>query len=363
MTTIHSIEVRAIAVERTTTLTTAYGPRNDATTVLVQIQTDDGITGVGQAIVDQPYYGESAEGMVANIRTHLAPLLLGEDPFAIARLNDMLSRALPGHNASRSALEMALWDIKGKALRVPVYQLLGGKLRDGIEIMGSLRHASPEAMAAEAVELLDRHRYPVIKMKTGMDVMGDTQRYAAVREAVGDRAGLQIDGNAGYSFGDALLALTAMIDTGNLVMIDQPVANLDDMADLARRLPVPLMADESIDGPRQALDIARKRAASGGFVKISRLGGLLDVQKTTTIFEAAGMTVSMGIYYDVIAAAAAHLAAALPAVTWPSPFTDLTGTILTEPLVPEGLLLPVPDGPGLGVKLDQELVERYTLDL
>jgi len=363
MTKIATIDARAIAIERTTTLTTAYGPRNDATTILVQVHTDEGVSGFGQAAVDQPYYGETAVGMLANIREHLAPALIGQNPFNIERLNHLLRRSLPGHHASQSAVEMALWDIKGKAFGIPVYQLLGGKLRAGVEIMGSLTHGDPDAMAAEAVEMLDRCPYPIIKMKVGMGAGEDVRRYAAVRKAVRERAGLQVDGNAGYRPDEALLALTRLVEIGNLVMVDQPVTHIDDMADLARRLPVPLMADESLDGPRDALDIIRLRAASGGFIKISKLGGMLNVQKTATLFEAAQMTISLGIYYDVIAAAAAHLAAALPAVTWPSPFTDLTGSILTEPLVPDGLLLPVPEGPGLGVELDPELVDHYTLDL
>jgi L-alanine-DL-glutamate epimerase-like enolase superfamily enzyme len=361
VTVIQAVDVRAIAIQRTSTLTTAYGPRNDATTVLVQMKTDDGLTGLGQAAVDQPYYGETAEGMLANIRTYLAPGLIGQNPFDITRLAALLERTLPGHEASRSALEMALWDIKGKALGVPVYQLLGGKLHAGISVMGSLAHGEPDAMAESVLETLDRVPYSTIKLKVGMGIDDDVRRYKAVREAVGDRAALQVDANAAYTYGDAILALSRLIDIGNLVMIDQPVASLDDMAALARMLAVPLMADEAIGGPADALEIVKRRAASAGFLKIAKHGGMLNVQKIATIFEAAGMAISMGIYYDVIAAAAAHLSAALPAVTWPSAFTDLNDTILTEPLVPDGLLLRVPEGPGLGVDLDPEQVERLTV--
>ena len=363
VTVIQTIRARAIAIERASTLTTAYGPRSDATTVLVEVHTDDGLAGFGQAAVDQPYYGETAEGMLANIRTYLAPALIGRNPFEIERLARVLQTTLPGHPASHAALEMALWDLKGKALGVPVYELLGGKVRDGIDVMGSLAHGEPEAMADEAQALLDQVPYRLLKLKVGMDVEGDVQRYRAVRAAVGDQATLQVDGNAGYTFGEALLALTRMVEIGNLVMVDQPVTRLEDMVELARRLPVSLMADEALGGPADALDIIVRRAAGGGFIKIGKQGGLLQVQKTAAIFEAAGLPLSMGIYYDMIAAAAAHLAAALPAVTWPSAFTDLKGTLLTEPLVPRGLLLRVPTGPGLGVELDPEQVERFALDL
>ena len=363
MTRIESITATAIAIERRMTLTTAHGARNDANTVLIEMRTDDGLTGLGQAPVDQPYYGETAEGMLVNIRRYLAPALIGQDPFDIERQNASLRRTLPGHPASQAALEMALWDIKGKALNVPVYQLLGGKIRPGIPIMGSLTHASPEAMAAEADEILNSSSYDRIKMKVGLRPLDDVARYRAVRSAVGDRANLQVDGNAGYTFGDALIALTSMIEIGNLVMVDQPVARLDDMAELASRLPIPLMADEAIDDPASALDIVNMRAASAGFIKIAKQGGLLNVAKIAALFEAAGLSISMGIYYDVIAAASAHLAAALPAVIWPSPFTHLNGAILAEPLVPEGTWLRVPERPGLGVELDPDAVRAHALDI
>ena len=363
MTRIQAIDVRAIAIDRAHTLTTAYGPRNDATTVLVQMRTADGLTGLGQAAVDQPYYGETAEGMLAHIRGYLAPALIGQNPFEIERLATLLRRTLPGHPASHSALEMALWDIKGKALGVPVYELLGGRVRDGIDVMGSLAHGEPEAMAAEALATLDTTPYPILKLKVGMGRAEDLRRYRAVREAIGERAALQVDGNAGYTFAEALPALTSLIEAGNLVMIDQPVARLSDMAELSRRLPVPLMADESIGGPADALELVERRAAAAGFLKLGKLGGLLQVQKAAAIFEAAGMPLSMGIYYDVIAAAAAQLTAALPAVTWPAAFTDLNGSILSTPLVPAGLLLRVPEGPGLGVELDPAQVERFALAL
>jgi muconate cycloisomerase len=119
------------------------------------------------------------------------------------------------------------------------------------------------------------------------------------------------------------------------------------------------MADEAIYPPKDAIDVVRHDAASIALMKITKHGGLLHVQKTAAIFEAAGLSLSVAIYFDVIAAVAAHVAAALPCVSWPSPFTDLRDTILREPYEPDGLLLKVPDGPGFGVDLDPDKLERY----
>ena len=137
---------------------------------------------------------------------------------------------------------------------------------------------------------------------------------------------------------------------GSLGIVEQPVARWADMAVLARRLNTPLMADEAIYPPPDALEVVRMKAATVALMKITKHGGILNVWKIASIFEAAGFDLSIAIYYDVIAVACAR---------WPSPFTDLNDTILSEPYEPEGLLLRVPEKPGLGVDLDLDKVERY----
>lgn len=360
---ITGVRVTAIAIPRRSVLTTSYGSRGDARTVLVEIDTDEGLVGLGQAVVEAPFYGETAEGIVTNVRTHLVPALIGETPTNIERLNRKLHAALPDHPSSQSAVELALWDLKGKALGVPVYELLGGRFRDGIDLMGAVDRSTPDEMASEAREMLDRLPYPVLKIKIGVDQAEDLALYRAVADSVDGRALLQVDGNAGYTIAQAVPALTAMERHGGLGMIEQPVARLDDLAELARRIPAPVMADESISSPDDAVDIVRRRAASAGFLKITKVGGLLNAWKIAAIFESAGLILSVGIYYDILAAAAAHFAAATPCLRWPSAFTELEDSLLKEPVVPDGLLLPAPDRPGLGVELDGEKVRRYALDL
>ena len=360
---IAEVVATAIRMPRTEQLTTSYGSENWATTVLVQIRTDEGITGLGQASVDAPFYGESTEGMIANVRAHLAPALVGEDPLHITRLNQKLRAALPDHTFSHSGPEMALWDLKGKALGVPVYQLLGGKVRPGLTLMGFVHHDTPERMAEEAEQVLDQHGYSVLKMKVGLDPKEDLKRYAAVAEAVAGRAVIQADGNTGYTIAEAVPTLKAMETIGSLGAAEQPVKRLGDMADLASRLYTPVMADEAIYGPEDAIEVVRRKAATVALMKLSKHGGLENVHRIGMIFEAAGLSLSVAIYYDLIGAAAAHLAAALPCVTWPSPATDLNDTIVATPFEPDGLELRAPDGPGLGVELDWEKVEHYSVDL
>jgi muconate cycloisomerase len=272
-----------------------------------------------------------------------------------------LHKALPHHEFSVSAVEMALWDAAGKAIGVPVWRLLGGRVREGVDLMGFVDHDTPERMAEGAGRTLDATPYGVLKMKIGIDPAADLARVRAVAEAVRGRAVLQVDGNTGYDIAQAVPTLTAMEATGALGAIEQPVARLADMAELARRLSTPIMADESIYAPADAIDVVRQRAASIALMKIAKHGGIGPVRRIGAVFESAGLQLSVALYYDLIAAAACHLAVALPAVRWPSPETDMSDTILATPLRSDGLLLRAPDGPGLGVALDWDKVERYTV--
>lgn len=348
-----------ISIPRTTRLTLSGGSRNDATTVLVQLATDVGITGIGQTVVDPPAFG--AAGIKANIDAYLAPLLVGQSPLEIERLHDMMERALPGHYAAHAAIDLALWDVKGKALGVPVHQLLGARLREGIALMAMVPHAAPAIMARETAALLATP-YPMLKVKIGMGIADDIARYRAVYEAAGGRAMLQVDGNGGYTLADAITAITAMERIGGLGMIEQPVAPLDDLAKLARRFSIPVMADESFNGPESLAEIAKRGAAQAAFLKLPKQGGILGACMAAHIAANAGIALSVAVYYDVLAAAAAHVAVVMPAVTWPSFVTRLSDSVLTQPLAPDGLLLRAPEGPGLGVTLDDKKVRRYTVE-
>jgi muconate cycloisomerase len=350
-----------VSLPRASTLTTSYGSGDLATTLIVELFTDEGSVGVGQTAVAPRSYGETAVGMAANIQQHLIPEVIGESPLDLERLSQKLQQALPHHWSSHAGVELALWDLKGKALGVPVYQLLGGKVRDGVALMGFVHHDRPARMAEEARATLAEHGFDVLKMKIGLDPLEDVQRYRAVAGAVADDAVIQVDGNTGYTLAQALPALQAMQDIGALGAIEQPVARLEDLAEIASRLAAPVMADEAIYPAYDAIEVVRRKAASLALMKITKHGGLLQVLKIASIFEAAGLSLSIAIYFDFIAAVAAHCAAAFPCVRWPSPYTYLKDTLLKEPFEPQGLRLPVPEAPGWGVELDPEKLQRYAV--
>lgn len=354
------VTTTAVALPRSHTLTTQYGSGDLATTVLVQLHTDTGDVGIGQTAFAPRSYGETAVGMVANIQEHLAPVVVGREIDSVEALHHDLMRALPHHWSSHAAVEIALWDLKGKLHGVPVYQLLGGKVRDGLTLMGFVHHDAPERMAEAALREADQG-FTVLKMKVGMDPVEDVRRFRAVSEALGGRAVLQIDGNTGWSLWQAIYALREMEAIGGLGAIEQPVASQREMAILARTFRAPVMADEAIYAAHDAIDVVRGEAATLALMKITKHGGVIQVRDIATIFSAANLGLSMAIYFDLIAAVASHLAAAFPSVTWPSPFTHLDASILRDPPTPDGLSLNPSEGPGWGMELDREKVDRYAI--
>jgi len=362
---IAAVNITPVAIPRSSTLATSYGSMDMAETIVVELVTDEGLIGWGQSAVDAPFYGETAHGMVTCMRAYLAPAVIGEDPCNIEHLVNKMRTVLPHHWGSHAGFDLALWDLKGKALGTPVYQLLGGKVRDGIVQAGVVHQADPEVMAREADETLKARPYPILKMKIGGDPDLDVRRYCAVAEAVGTRAKIQVDGNTGYTISQAIPALTAMERAGRLGCIEQPVSRLADLVEIAQRIPVPVMADEAIYPPEDAIEVVKRRAASIALMKQAKHGGLLAIQKIAHIFEGAGLELSIAQYYDLIAVAAAHLATALPAASFPSGYTYCGDTILEEPFEPinNGMLLKAPDKPGFGVEVSREKLRKYTVKL
>ena len=355
------VDVRATiaAVQRKRALKTAYGTSPDTVTVVVKVTTDDGVTGWGQTVAPAPWYGESAEGIKANIDKYLRPAVLEQDPLEVAALVNRMFLALRGGTYAITAVEHALWDIKGKALGVPVYQLLGGgRINRGAVLHAFVERESADASAARVKELAGEG-WRWFKTKIGFSLEEDLRWYEAMREQVGDGIVFQLDGNMGYTLGEAVQALTQIERMGGVALFEQPVRYLDEMAALISRLETPVQADEAVTGPRSVYEIADQRAAHVLHFKIHKFGGLLPALQMAYIAESAGLEISVAPYFDVLAAGAAHLAAAAPGARWPAGFSDMEDTLLTEPYLPEGQVLEPLERPGLGVDIDEEKLAAY----
>ncbi len=350
---ISEVSATIVNIARRRALKTAYGSSPRTNTVVVQMRTDEGITGIGQTVAPAPWGGDTAEAIKHHIERYLAPALLDEDPFNIERLHQKMFQALRGANNAITALDFALWDLKGKAFGVPVYQLLGGACMPGAVLHGFVEREDPQPMAAR-IEELAATGWSWFKTKIGFGIAEDLAWYQQLRELLAPGLQFQLDGNTGYTLREAVQVLTQLESLGGIALFEQPVRHLDEMALLAARLNTPLQADEATTGPRSVYDIARGRAAHVLHFKLHKYGGLLPAQRMAAIAEAAGMEISVAPYFDIIAAAAAHFAVATPIAKWPAGFSDMTDTILSEPYQPQGQILKPPPGNGLGITIDED---------
>ena len=349
------------------TTKTAHGEHIDSPYVLVKVHTDEGVVGLGEATLAPRWSGETSPGCVAAVEQVLAPAVVGADPRDVRDITRRLQGALRLNPFARAAVEMACWDIAGKAADLPVYRLLGGRVRDEVPmkmVVGAFDVPRAVALAQRFLDGGTRH----LKVKVGLDPAQDIERVRAVRELAGPQVTIGVDANCGWSVSTAKRALREL-ETFDVTFAEQPVGTDDPraLAQVRAATTIPIMADESVFTPQQALAIVRMGAADIIAVYPGKNAGILGSLAIADIAAAAGPVCSMGsnLELGIATAAMLHLAVACPAIdseTYPG---DLLGPLyheadmITEPLQlgPE-VALP-PEGPGLGVELDEDQVERF----
>ncbi|HUZ82070.1 MAG TPA: enolase C-terminal domain-like protein [Gaiellaceae bacterium] len=335
---------------------------------LVRIETDEGVTGIGEAQADIGFFGNSLEELCAAIDLYLGPQLLGRDPFDREHLLDLLDYR--ENSCARSGIDLALHDLMGRALGVPVSTLLGGAHRRRIQVAIEVAGGAPQDMAARCTSLVARG-VRVFKPKIGGHVEADVERLSAIREAVGPEVILRADANQGYNAKDAIRLCRLAEQAGvGLDLLEQPVAawDLAGMALVRASVDTPIEADESCYTVHDAIQIVRHGAADVLNVKLAKAGGLYTAKKIAAIAEAAGLRCVIGTSFGlgVEVAAKLHLAASTMHIVDAVEFTEL---VVHEPLIEQPasgpLALPlrdgcldVPTGPGLGVELAAEDVDR-----
>lgn len=266
-------------------------PALDST--LVKLETDAGLDGWGESCPFGPVYLPAhALGVRAGI-AELAPHLIGRDPTAVERLNEVLDAALPGHPHAKSALDLACWDIAGKAAGRPVCEIMGGRIEGPVELVSSVSCETPEIMVG-IVERFRARGYRAHSLKVGTGVAEDLARIEAVLEAARPGETYHVDVNRGWSLDTALRVVGALAAGGHdNLYIEQPCASYRECLELKRRCALPVMLDEIVATPEDLLRVVADGAADALNLKIARVGGLTKARRLRDIAAEAGIALSI----------------------------------------------------------------------
>ena len=367
---ITKVELIPVDIPRTKVLTLAhYGNLGQGGTfefVLVRVHTDEGITGVGEVPPLPPLSPESQPVILDVQKKWLVPSLLGMDPFETEAIWKRMDFIAPTYSMAKASIDMALWDIMGKSLDMPVHRLLGGSKPEKIPNVGLVGIDEPEVVAGVASEFVsDGYRGIRLKIAPGQDV----ECVAAVREAIGDDVDLRVDCNQGYRVSEAV-KMIRNIEPYGIEMVEQPTIwwDFNGMAEVAAAVDTPLMAHESmylLSDVKNLIDVGafgvlglKTYRPWGGITGARRLLEMARVMNIPCMFhDDLELSVSLAAATQIISAYRNVITHKCELSGYPEWMGD---DVTTESVRFEKGYVYVPDGPGLGVELDDDKVSRYT---
>jgi muconate cycloisomerase len=349
---------------------TAHGDHHTSDYVVVRVHSDTAHVGLGEATVSALWSGETSRSCVAAIDGLIAPALVGADPTRITAVRKEMDFKIKLNPFTKAAIEMALWDLAGKALGVPVYRLLGGKLREVIPTKMMIGAFDPPRARALAEQFLG-WGVRCLKVKVGLDLEGDIARVRAVRELAGAGLPITIDANCGWNVTMARIALERLRPF-DLLLAEQPIApgDTESLASLRRAAGIPIMADESVFTLADAWSVLRAHAADVISIYPGKNGGIAASIEIAHLAQAAGIPCHLGsnLELGIGSAAMLHLACAVGNIDSETYPADILGPhyhendLLAQPLALDFAGARVPDGPGLGVALDEAQLRHYRVN-
>ena len=332
--------------------------------MLVRVDTDDGVTGWGEMLVGM----KSAVVTKAVVDDVIAPELIGRDVGEIRGFVDSFYFPYAKVRPFVGAVETALWDAFGKTVGQPVYRLLGGKSRDRVPIATCLGILGPEESRTYAKRAVE-YGFSTLKTKAGPDWREDVARIVAMSDAADGELEFRLDPNQGWTFEDAVRVATRLEAEDTLLQyLEQPVRidTYSTYASLRNRVRTPIAVNEDTYFPRNLQFLLRADAIDVAVVDLVPAGGILRVREQVAMAANAGVSVSHHCGFDlgVKTAAMLHTVASTPGINLPpdSVYYAWEDYVIAEPFEVEDGTLPVPNGPGLGVEVDEKKVERYRCD-
>lgn len=352
--------------------------------VLVRVVGDDGSSGWGEAPVLKDwggdhgrYFGETPGTTLHVIERYLARAIVDAEAGNIAEIHRRMDAAIKGYPYAKAAVEMASYDLAARALGVPVWALLGGRVRTTVPVTHSIGLLPIDEAVGECAQVV-KEGIRTIKLKVGIDPRRDVDLVREVRRAVGPGVDLCVDANQGYASPHEAIRTIRQMEPHGLKYAEQPVEGIARLAEVARAIETPVMADESAWNAHDVLEIAEQRAADIISLYTTKPGGLYRALEVAAVARAAGLlcNVNGSVETGVGNLANIHLAAAAPAVTLSCvvPVStpaegqqgQLAGIYYRDDLVATAFrfadgAIEVPDGPGWGIDVDLAKIERYTV--
>jgi L-Ala-D/L-Glu epimerase len=353
---ITDIRFGMLRVPLKTSFKTALRTVDQVEDIIVQVHTDTGHVGWGGAPATAVITGDTLGSIVEAIRLYIAPRLVGEDVANLNRITRLVQNAMEKNSSAKAAVEIAVHDLFGQLYGAPLYKMLGG----GDPVITTditISVDTIDKMVADSIAAVDRG-YDSLKIKVGKDIGVDIERIRAIYAAVENRALLRLDANQGWTAKQAVYAIQALEDSGvRLELVEQPVKaeDLDGLRYVTERVHTPVMADESVFGPAEVIELIRMRAADIINIKLMKTGGISNAVRIADIAAMHQVECMIGCMLEsaVSVAAAVHLAVAKSDVITK---VDLDGPSLSRYNPVQGGVLfneseiTVTDAPGLGIQ-------------
>lgn len=352
---ITEVRLGKISVPLRVPFKTALRTVNSVEDVVVEIHTDTGAIGYGEAPPTGVITGDTTGAIIGAIRDHISKAIIGKDVDDFENLMMAVQSSMVKNTSAKAAVDMALWDLYGQLYKIPAYKLMGGS-RKTICTDITISVNNPETMAKDAADAIARG-YDCLKVKVGKEPEKDIARLSAIREVVPKKTLIRIDANQGWEPKEAVRILNGMQERGlDIEFVEQPVKghDIEGLKYVTERSYVPVLADESVFSVEDAFKILQMRAADMINIKLMKCGGLYNGLKIATAAEVYGVECMIGCMLEakISVNAAVHLACAKQIITK----IDLDGPVLCseDPIIGGAVFnekdITVSDEPGLGIK-------------
>jgi len=352
---ITSIRIGEISVPLRTPFKTALRTVTSVEDIIIEIHTDTGNVGFGEAPPTGVITGDTKGSIIGAIRDHIAKAIVGMDLENFEEIHLKLDKSIIKNTSAKAAVDIALYDLYGQLYNAPVYKLLGGYRKEIITDI-TISVNDPEEMAKDSLDAINRG-FNTLKIKVGKDALLDIERMKMIRKAIGYDVKLRIDANQGWTAKEAVKTLRRMEDEGlDIELVEQPVIahDVEGLKFVTDNVSIPVLADESVFSPLDALNILQKRAADLINIKLMKTGGIHNALKICSAAEMYGVECMIGCMLEakVSVNAAVHLAAAKSIITR----IDLDGPVLCseDPIdggsVFDEFRITLNDEPGFGIK-------------